>query len=366
MEQQLHLLHLSSAKSWRGGEQQIAYLASEIQRQKISQIIFCVAEAPLHQWCIQNGIPHLTYTKRASIDPFLSSRIRQICKKEKITHIHAHDSHAHTFAFVAAFFLGNKTPIILSRRVDFPIRDSFFSRLKYNHTSIRKIVCVSHFIRRVIQPVIENQQKLTVIHSGIDVARFQVSRSHELRETYQLASNTKIIINVAALSEHKDHATFVRTAERLLRYRKDIAFFIVGGDSGTEAATVALIAEKGLTEKVILTGYRDNIPSLLAQADVFLFTSREEGLGTSILDAFAAHLPVVATNAGGIPEMVVLDQTGYLARIGNDKELAVGVEKMLDDEDYRMQCVHGATEQLQQFTHYKMAGTTIALYRTVT
>ncbi|MEM1327014.1 MAG: glycosyltransferase family 4 protein [Bacteroidota bacterium] len=366
MKQPLHILHLSSAKSWRGGEQQIAYLATEMKRQSIPQIIACVADAPLNEWCIKQQIPCFPYQKRASLDPILSFRIRQLCRQQDITHIHAHDSHAHTFAFVAASIFGNQTPILLSRRVDFPIKHSFFSHLKYNHSSIRKIICVSHSIKRVISPVIKDSDKLTVIHSGIDVSRFQVEADDSLRATYQLNPNAKIIINVAALSVHKDHATFIRTAERLLQQRNELVFFIVGGDAGSEQDIEALIEEKGLNDHIFLTGYRTDIPNLLRQADVFLFTSKEEGLGTSVLDAFAAQLPVVTTAAGGISEMVVHHETGYLAAIGDDKELATGVTRLLEDNEQRLSYIRAASQLLTtEFTHQKMASTTIALYRTV-
>lgn len=361
----MHILHLSSAKSWRGGEQQIAYLVEELQKKQVQQTVACVDNTPLHSWCQEKGISHFTYQKRASIDPFLARNIQQFTHQNEVTHLHAHDSHAHTFAFLAAYLWRMKTPILISRRVDFPVKQNFFSHLKYNHSSIRKIVCVSAYIQKVMENAIKDHLKLVVIHSGVDLGKFENKLIHSLREEYSISSNTKIIANVAALADHKDYPTFVRTAELLLKNRNDLHFFIIGGDAGSELEIRSLIDEKKLNQHITLTGYREDVAAILPEIDVFLFTSKEEGLGTSVLDAFACEVPVVATAAGGVPEMILHEKTGYLASIGTVEDLAFGVNKMLDQEEYRQQIVQQAKKQLMKFTSHKMASATLSLYRTV-
>ena len=83
-------------------------------------------------------------------------------------------------------------------------------------------------------------------------------------------------------------------------------------------------------KNILLTGFRTDIFEVFPELDILLFTSKEEGLGTTVLDAFACEVPVVATAGGGIPEMVIHQKTGWLAAIGYAEQLAEGVEQILD------------------------------------
>ena len=133
----MNILHFSSAITWRGGEQQIIYLFEELALSDVKQWIFCVKNSALAHYCQVKNIPHLTYIKRFSTNPIVSWQLKKIVAKLKIDLVHIHDSHSHTFSYISTF-LGNKTPFVLSRRVDFPVQKSFFSQKKYNHPAIKK------------------------------------------------------------------------------------------------------------------------------------------------------------------------------------------------------------------------------------
>ncbi|MEM9846570.1 MAG: glycosyltransferase family 4 protein [Bacteroidota bacterium] len=361
----MHILHLSSAKTWRGGEQQIAYLIEELNNLQVQQHVFCVANGAFANWCQQNKIRHSVYQKRSSFDPRIARQLRRLVSQQKITHVHAHDSHAHTYAFLAALLFGLKTPIIVSRRVDFPVSKSIFSRWKYNHPSIRKIICISENIQRVMLPAIKHPDLLVVIHSGVRADKFQARNQHILRSAYHIPPEKKIIANIAALADHKDYPTFIRTAEKILQLRQDVHFFIIGGDAGEGEYLKSLIASKQLTQSITLTGYRNDIVAVFPELDILLFTSKEEGLGTTVLDAFACGVPVVATAAGGIPEMITHRVTGCLAPIGEDQQLAKEIIFLLNHEAAKATMIEQAKKQLTHFSSKKMAATVLSLYHTV-
>ncbi|MEM8523807.1 MAG: glycosyltransferase family 4 protein [Bacteroidota bacterium] len=363
----MHILHLSSAKTWRGGEQQIAYLIEELNTQNIPQSVLCVTNAPFLDWCERQNIPHFTYKKRSSIDLSIAKQIKEIVQQEKITHLHAHDSHAHTFAVLAASFFGMKKPIIISRRVDFPVKKNIFSHWKYNHSSVKKIICISHNIKKIIQNSIKDQSKLTVVHSGIRVEKFHNPKAvkNKLRKEFSIPKNKKIIANIAALADHKDYPTFVRTVEILARKRTDLQFLIIGGNAGEEENIRQLIRAKKLEKDIVLTGFRTDISAIFPELNILLFTSKEEGLGTTVLDAFASRVPVVATAGGGIPEMVIHQKTGWLADIGDAEQLATGIEHILENEPFKNNLIVQANIYLQQFTSKKMASAILAIYHTV-
>ncbi|MEM1122039.1 MAG: glycosyltransferase, partial [Bacteroidota bacterium] len=138
----MKILQFSSAKTWRGGEQQIAYLQEELTTLGVEQWIFCVQNSTLANYCSSNNIPHFTYKKRFSTNPLIALQLKKLVARLNIDLVHLHDSHSHTFGFMSTLF-GNKTRFVLSRRVDFPVRKSWFSYQKYNHPSIKKIISVS-------------------------------------------------------------------------------------------------------------------------------------------------------------------------------------------------------------------------------
>ncbi len=358
----MKILHFSSAKTWRGGEQQIAYLYEELAKKTVEQWIFCVHESALANYCSQKKIPHFTYQKRFAANPFVSNQLKKICEKLKVDLVHLHDAHSHTIGFMS-IFLGNKTPFILSRRVDFPVRESWLSHKKYNHPSIKRILSVSDKVQEILAPAILDKQKLQVVHSGIDLNRFQYANKGVLRKEYGISKEVKIIGNVAAIASHKDYFTFVDTAEVLLKSNTQLIFLMIGGDGGEEALIKAYIAKKKLTDYFIYTGFRKDIPEILPELDIFLFTSKEEGLGTSVIDALACGVPVVATEAGGIPEIIQSGINGFLAPVKNAAKLAEQVERLLVDAVVTEKVIQKGKTTVQQFSKERMAEKTYFIYR---
>ncbi len=359
----MKLLHLSSARTWRGGEQQIAYLIESLQQKNIQQWVICAQQSAMEQYCQQQNIAHYAYAKIFSVNPIPASLIARTVKKHGIDLIHIHDSHAHTFATMAASFFGCSIPMILSRRVDFRIQQNALSKWKYNHSSIQSIVCVSHFIQRVLEKDLKKLDRIKVVHSGIDLQRFTFKNTGILRKEFNIAPTIKIIANVAAIAPHKDYFTFVDTAEILLKKKQDLIFLMIGADGGEQEKIKNYIQQKGLQEKILFTGFRNDIPKILPEIDCLLFTSKTEGLGTSLLDTIACRVPIVATPAGGIPEIIIDQKTGLLAPVQDPNSLAKQVEHLLQDKKLQNTLTENAWQHLQFFSKEKMADKTFDIYK---
>jgi glycosyltransferase involved in cell wall biosynthesis len=128
----------------------------------------------------------------------------------------------------------------------------------------------------------------------------------------------------------------------------------------------ARVRALGLAERFSFLGFRADVPELLPELDVFVLTSRQEGLGTSILDAQASGVPVVATAAGGIPEAVLDGETGLLAPPGEAAALADRILRVLDDAALRERLVSAAARRVrEEFGTDALAERTLAIYREV-
>lgn len=312
------------------------------------------------KWCKENNIPYFTYRKLFSINPVVGMHIRWICQRLKISHVHVHDSHSHTFAVLAASLFGNRVPIIIHRRVDFPIGQSKLSLWKYNHKKVGAIICVSNFVRELIIPKLKNPDLAKVVHDGVDL-----KKNKKVKHSKKSAHAKLRIGNVAAIAPHKDYFTFVRTAENLLNDDLDAHFLIIGGDGGEEVAVRNLIAERGLSEDIEMMGFRKDVLKLLSNLDLLLFTSKTEGLGSTLLDAMCLGVPIVATEAGGIPEIIDHEKTGLLAPVGDAEKLAAQVQRILNDNELRKDILSNSKKKVIGFSKKNMAKETLKIYQEI-
>ena len=359
-----NILHISTPKSWRGGEQQLAYLYEELKEKGLTQYILCRKNSALAQNGKSKGWNIIECRKTIAVDPFFARKVKLVCNQKKIDIIHAHDSHAHSFAVISASLFSNKTPIVVSRRVDFPISKT--SIKKYNHANIKRILCVSDAIKKITEPDIENKSVLKTIHSGIDLSKFSLTgkRSKKLRNEFNISDNIPLIGNVAAIAPHKDYYTFINTAEELLKRNIKAKFFIIG-TGPMEEEIKFFCTQKKINDHIIFTGFRTDIHEILPELDIFLITSETEGLGTSIIDAFACKVPVVATRAGGIPEIVKHEKNGLLAEVKDTKELANHVERILNGSIDKSKIIAEQQEILKKFSKSVTAEKTLQEYLSI-
>ncbi|MFM1745986.1 MAG: hypothetical protein RLZZ630_1923 [Bacteroidota bacterium] len=362
----MNVLHVSTPSSWRGGEQQVAYLVEELQAEGIRQWVLTPEGSELSR---RINIAHeqiCLFTKRGLLNLALAAKIVGLCRKQSIDLIHTHDSQAHSAAVVSAAVFGIRCPVVVSRRVDFPVSSNPFSRWKYNHPAVSRILCVSEEIKRITKPAIRNTSVLEVVHSGIDLERYArpVEQAFDLRRELGLDPNTPLVGNLSALADHKDYPTWIRTARRLSRLDPNMRF-IIAGTGPDEQLIRDQILQAGLQDTVFLLGFRKDVERLMQSLDLFLITSKTEGLGTIVLEALAAGVPVVATRAGGIPEMIIDGETGLLAPIGDDNTLAQSVLRIFTDTALRETLVAGGRKKAATFSFRNTAAKTLQAYRAV-
>lgn len=357
--QKVKILHIVTALSWRGGEQQVAYLLDEL-RVQADQFVLCSQDSKMEAHCIKKGIEHFSQKKRSGFDLAYAKKIKKLCNRFSIDLIHVHDAHAHTFAILAADFYGNKTGIILSRRVDFPIKDKWSSRHKYNHKSIKKILCVSKAIQEITARGIKDKSKLETVYSGIDLDKFSQANG-VFRKELDIREDQFLIGNTSALADHKDYFTFLDVAEKVA-LKNETARFVVLGDGPMKKEIQDYAESKQLQGKLTFTGFRTDVPQILSDLDCFLITSKTEGLGTSILDAFACEVPVVATKAGGIPELVVNGETGLLLPVKGVDSIVEAVLELMSDKELQIKLADGAKQKVQHFAKSETAKQTMQFY----
>jgi len=174
--------------------------------------------------------------------------------------------------------------------------------------------------------------RISVIHTGVEPGDYgpDASARRRVRADWGLSQDTPLIVTAARLSYEKGLPTLIDATAELAK-RHPTAVTVVVGEGPMRAELTRKIASAGLADRVRLAGFRTDMPAVLAAADVFCLPSQMEGLPNVLLEASATGLPVVATRVGGVPELVVADQTGLLVPPGRADELARAIGRVLED-----------------------------------
>lgn len=315
------IAHVDTERSWRGGEQQAFSLIRTLSESGHRNIVFARPGAPFFAACAREGWSVFPCAPRGEWDVFAAASVRRVLRRNNVDVVHAHTAHAAAVAALGT--CGTPIPYVASRRVDFPISRNPFSRWKYRRAA--RIIAVSEGVRRVLRKDKVAEEQIAVVPSGVDFKRFEGVQPVS-REALGVPAGAVLIGQVAALADHKDQPTFVRAIGRLRRAGVEAVGLIVG-EGESRGVVESAIQQEGLQRHVTLLGFRADPLHVLAAFDIFCLSSKLEGLGTSVLDAMALRIPVVATRTGGIPEMVVEGETGYLAEPGDPESLANALER---------------------------------------
>jgi glycosyltransferase involved in cell wall biosynthesis len=171
-------------------------------------------------------------------------------------------------------------------------------------------------------------EKFVKIYSGIDLSRFQVpsNEGRILCQKFGLNPKFPIIGNVGRLSNQKSPLDFVEAAKIVLQHHPHAQFLMVGdGPLGFQTQDAI-----GSEDRIRVVGFQDNVPEILALLDIFALSSLWEGLGRALTEALIMSLPVAVTSVGGVPELVIHQETGLLSPPGEPAELAENIVWLLD------------------------------------
>jgi glycosyltransferase involved in cell wall biosynthesis len=216
-----------------------------------------------------------------------------------------------------------------------------------------------------MQAYVQRPERCVTVYSGIDLKKFEgIVNDHRLRKEYNTSDSTILIGNTAALEKEKDLFTFIKTISLLIKEKINVHGVLIGEGSLRQELT-EFAKTLNIASDIVFTGYRNDVRECLAGLNVFMITSEEEGLGTSVLDAFAAGIPVVATNAGGIPEMVIHEQTGLLANVKSDQQLAENIKRLITNSALQKSLTAAAAQKLHEFSKEEMAKKTFEVYKLV-
>jgi L-malate glycosyltransferase len=346
---------VDSARGWRGGQNQVLLTAKGMARRGHEVVVVCRNGSALRDRARAADLDVRPIPFGGDLVPAPGLALRQLARRFRADVVHVHDPHA----AAAALWIGSSSSrLFASRRVDFALRGPL-SRWKYRRC--RRVIAVSRAVARVLEGDGLPAAFVRVVYEGVP-DRPPAAGGEEALRALGVPAGAPVVGNVAALTAHKDHATLLAAAARVIARVPDARFVIVGqGELESRLRTQAF--DLGLENRVVFAGFRSDVDLLLPAFDVFCLSSHMEGLGTSLLDAMCYARAVVGTSAGGIPEAVEDGVTGRVVPPRQPEALAAALTEVLLDRGRREAMGRaGRGRFLERFTADRMVEETLAVY----
>ncbi len=355
-------IHVDTARTWRGGQRQVLLTVLGLRERGHRTVLIAHPEGELAARASE-GHDLLRLAPRAEVDLHAGWKLSRIIKELRPDIVHAHDPHAVALASLGLSFLtSGKCPgLIASRRVAFHLKGNAFSRWKYHQVDC--FVAASNAIREMLAGDGIEPARIVTVYEGIDLHRIQAEPAAGIHAELWLPKDAPIVGAVAALTQEKGHRYLIDAAALVVREVPD-ARFVIFGEGDLRPTLERQVKELHLEKHVLLPGFRADILSFIRSFDLFVMSSLFEGLGTSLLDAMALSKAIVASDTGGIPEVVVHGETGLLVAPRESRELAGAIVKLLKDPERRERMGRAGLARVQrQFSADQMIEKTLEVYR---
>lgn len=338
------IAHINLARGFRGGERQTELLIRELAAAGLSQRLVARRGEPLLE-----RLADLPSLERRAVPPGVFAAAREL---HGASLVHVHEGRALQAAFIAHMRYG--TPYVVTRRVQQGPSHHWLNRIMYRRAAC--LAVLSEAIGASLR-ALDPQLRFTVIPSAVSRLVPDPARVAEIRGSYGF-----IVGHVGALVDsHKGQRQIIAMARQLTATHPDIVFLLIG--SGRDEHV--LRREAGSLPNLRFVGQVGDVGNWLAALDVFLYPSRHEGLGSVVLDAMAAGLPVVATAVGGIPEMITEGVNGLLCQPDDIACLTAAVLTLHADAELRRRMGEANRRRAEAFAAPAMSRRYIELYQTI-
>lgn len=326
MPDPLRILHIESGRHLYGGARQVLYLLEGLSREGVRNQLACPDGSAIAEvaegFCERIHPLHMG----GDLDLGLVFRLRRLIRSQRSHLVHVHSRRgADLLGGIAARLAGS--PAVLSRRVDNP-EPPWAVHLKY--PLYRKVIAISEGIRQALITAGVPASQVVCVHSAVDTRAYRTpcDRAWFCRE-FGLGPGARTLAVVAQLIERKGHRYLLDALVDVLPRHPGLRVLLFGRGA-LEGELRGRIRRQGLADRVHLAGFRPDLERILPCLDLVVHPATLEGLGVSLLQAAAAGLPIVASRAGGIPEVVRPGVNGLLVPPADTQALGAAILWLLD------------------------------------
>lgn len=357
-----------------GGENYILTLAKHMPKAGFDLVCTCYPGGEFEKVLKGNGIESfpINLSRKGSFS--VAMAIAGFCRNNNVDIVHAHGATGALAARMASLIPGGIRPvttyhIAITNITDIPFWKKKIFALFDRSTSVvdKKILSVSHAVKEImIREAFFARNRISVLHSGIDVSRFKNRQRGKVRRELCLPDPVTVIGVVARLSEEKGIGYLLEAMPHVLERYPNL-YLLIAGDGPIKDKLKNLSVHMGLEQNVIFLGYRNDIPEFMTDLDLLVMPSLAEGFPLSLLEGMAVGLPIVATRVGGIPEIITDGREGILVSPSDPLALSNSIIHILEDEPFRKEMIEKDREKVNiLFSLEKMLTEMSKIYRQVT
>jgi glycosyltransferase involved in cell wall biosynthesis len=336
-----------------GGESHLLSLVENLDRSRFEPVVLSFTDGPMIERLKAMGVPaHVIYTEK----PFDVSKwkaVKQFIREQKVDLVHAHGTRAASNVLWTCRRM--KLPVI------YTVHGWSFHQDQKPMVRRLRILGEKYITRRSnlnISVSASNQQsgknyipsfKSIVINNGIDPKKFDPKKQfRDIRSELNIPKDEVLVLFIARFTSHKQPLSLIRAFAQALPSNPKMHLLLTGdGDQKEEAVT--LIKELGLEHKITLQPFRQDVPDVLASADIFVLPSLWEGLPIGLLEAMAMGKAIIASNVDGTSEIIRHNHNGLLVETANlVSNLSSALVQLSHDENLRHQFSRKAIETVME------------------
>jgi sugar transferase (PEP-CTERM/EpsH1 system associated) len=328
-----NLLHLCESSETGGAESVLVNIADNLDKRRYRSLVCLLSDGWLKQQLDRRNIETIIIPQPRSFDPGWLKQAHRLLKERDIHLMHSHEFATNVYASLLAKITG--IPAVTTVHGKNYYGEKWRRRAAYRYAARHStMVAVSHDMKRfLVERISIPPDKLRVIHNGIDLGRYAEQQADRaIRKKLGIRDGQPVIGTIGNLFAVKGQVHLLRACRDVARVFPDLVLLIAGeGDQRGMLEKEA--SDIGMADRVKFLGFRDDVPSLLQAMDVFVLPSLSEGLPLSVLEALSLKKPVVASDVGGIPEIIENGVTGYLVPPENPEALAEKITLLLQNPE---------------------------------
>lgn len=319
----INVLELEASKGWGGQEKRTVRVVNGLDKSRFKVYYGVHKDSELMRRKSEVDAEFLELPIKKSYNIFDLIRTIKVIKKYGIDIISTHSGRDAWIGAIAGKLTGKK--VVRVRHLQLSIN----SPLSYNLSDRVTAVCHSvaeHLVSRGVQ-----KSKIDIIYSGRDMSLYTPKKCYDFRQEIGVTKDEILIGIVAVLREQKRHTLLLKALTKLPVNCK----LVIIGDGPQEGNIKRTISDLELSDRVYMVGHREDVPQILPSLDVFVLPSIMEAIGGSAIEASACQLPVVVSRVGGLPEVVLEGQSGYVFEPDNVESLVEKLELLVESKERR-------------------------------
>jgi L-malate glycosyltransferase len=356
----MRVLYVDLEREWRGGQSQALLTLLGLRERELRVELVAAFDSPLATRSREAGIT-VHDVSRLGLRVRAAAKIRRLLAHQSFDLAHLNEPHALTAAWLAGAH--KELPLLLSRRIGFPLRKGWVTRARY--AAVARFVANSKNVAQSLMDCGIASEQISIVNEGVEIAALPSrERRTSARNHWGVEHNEFLFGCVSVFVPEKGQWHLIEALATVRKAHPE-ARLLLAGDGPCRTELEALAKRRGQSQALIFAGFVNDVAQVYDALDAFVFPSEFEGLGTALQTAMAAGLPSISTSRGALAEVVDRDRTALVVE-PDGKEFAAAMLRLMTDADLRKKLGEAGRREVQErFSAERMVDGTIQVYKDV-